>query len=64
MKGDDLSHEEVWDDSALQNSWDDALAEYKVRHHLSVYKVECFIVLTRRQEIPQPGSQRRASRHR
>jgi hypothetical protein len=33
MKGDNLSHEEVWDDSALQNSWDDALAEYKVWHN-------------------------------
>lgn len=26
-----LSHDEVWDDTALQKSWDDALAEYKVR---------------------------------
>lgn len=26
----DLSHEEIWDDSALIDSWNDALAEYKV----------------------------------
>lgn len=26
-----LSHDEVWDDSALVNSWNDALQEYKVR---------------------------------
>jgi hypothetical protein len=25
-----LSHEEVWDDSALIDSWNEALAEYKV----------------------------------
>ena len=25
-----LSHAEVWDDSALLQSWDDALTEYKV----------------------------------
>lgn len=26
-----LSHEEIWDDSALVHSWNDALDEYKVR---------------------------------
>ncbi|GAB7334989.1 hypothetical protein MBLNU13_g06857t1 [Cladosporium sp. NU13] len=35
MKGDNLSHEEVWDDSALQDSWNDALAEYKKYHSLA-----------------------------
>lgn len=35
-----MSHEEIWDDSALQNSWDDALAEYKVCHHTSIYNVD------------------------
>ena len=44
MKGDNLSHEEVWDDSALQDSWDDALAEYKVCHHVSLFTM--VIVLT------------------
>lgn len=28
--GEDLSHAEIWDDSALLRSWDDALAEYEV----------------------------------
>lgn len=37
MKGDNLSHEEVWDDSALQDSWDDALAEYKVCRSMSMF---------------------------
>jgi len=61
MKGDNLSHEEVWDDSALQDSWDDALAEYKVRLHISLYKM--FTMLTQSEEIPQLSRQRRASRH-
>ncbi|KAG5945451.1 hypothetical protein E4U53_006699, partial [Claviceps sorghi] len=26
-----LSHEEVWDDSALIDSWNEALAEYKLQ---------------------------------
>lgn len=25
-----MSHEEIWDDSALVESWDEAVAEYKV----------------------------------
>lgn len=25
-----LSHEEIWDDSALVRSWDDAVEEYQV----------------------------------
>lgn len=28
----DLSHEEIWDDSALLRSWNDALAEYEFYH--------------------------------
>ncbi|KAH0600706.1 hypothetical protein MHUMG1_01705 [Metarhizium humberi] len=28
----ELSHEEVWDDSALIDSWNEALAEYKKYH--------------------------------
>lgn len=36
MAGDqpDLSHEEVWDDSALIDSWNEALAEYKKYHSI------------------------------
>lgn len=29
-----LSHEEIWDDSALVQSWDDAVEEYKVTIHI------------------------------
>ena len=31
-----LSHAEIWDDSALVQSWDDALAEYKVSDNSSL----------------------------
>lgn len=29
-----LTHDEIWDDSALVNAWDEALQEYKVRSRL------------------------------
>lgn len=29
-----LTHEEIWDDSALVNSWNDALEEYKKYHSI------------------------------
>lgn len=31
-----LTHEEIWDDSALVTSWNDALEEYKVLKHASL----------------------------
>ena len=31
-----LSHAEIWDDSALVQSWDEALAEYKVPQNPSL----------------------------
>lgn len=33
-----LSHEEIWDDSALLDSWDAALQEYQVRAYSDVYQ--------------------------
>jgi hypothetical protein len=30
-----LTHDEIWDDSALVNSWNQALDEYKVRDEMS-----------------------------
>ena len=30
-----LSHEEIWDDSALVRSWDEAVEEYKVCIYIS-----------------------------
>jgi len=29
-----ISHAEIWDDSALVDSWNEALEEYKVRNSL------------------------------
>ncbi|KAI9815045.1 MAG: hypothetical protein M1827_002888 [Pycnora praestabilis] len=42
MGKNELSHEQVWDDSALIQSWDDALEEYKLYHsiHARGEKVE------------------------
>jgi len=34
-----LSHEEVWDDSALVTSWNEALEEYKVRRPRDTFYV-------------------------
>jgi hypothetical protein len=33
-KEENLSHEEIWDDSALVDSWNDALEEYKRYHSI------------------------------
>ncbi|OKL59244.1 hypothetical protein UA08_05729 [Talaromyces atroroseus] len=33
-KSGDLSHEEIWDDSALVRSWDDAVEEYNLYHSI------------------------------
>lgn len=30
----ELTHEEIWDDSALVRSWDEAVEEYKVSRSL------------------------------
>lgn len=32
-----ISHAEIWDDSALVDSWNDALEEYKVRSEYPTY---------------------------
>lgn len=29
-----LTHEEIWDDSALVRSWDEAVEEYQVRRNI------------------------------
>ncbi|EMC97220.1 hypothetical protein BAUCODRAFT_147364 [Baudoinia panamericana UAMH 10762] len=36
MAGRNMSHEEVWDDSALVTSWNEALDEYKKYHSIAV----------------------------
>lgn len=43
-----LSHAEVWDDSALLQSWDDALTEYKV---FSTFDYALFVVKFRYSSI-------------
>lgn len=37
-----LTHEEIWDDSALVRSWDEAVEEYKVCLHLFYVHVTTF----------------------
>ena len=43
-----LSHAEIWDDSALVQSWDEALAEYKVLRNASL---DVVYLLIRRSSI-------------
>ncbi|KAI5457357.1 hypothetical protein BGZ63DRAFT_475048 [Mariannaea sp. PMI_226] len=58
----ELSHEEVWDDSALIDSWNEALAEYKKYHSIhakggSVRDVEPRVKTSERPDKagPQPA---------
>lgn len=37
-KRDDLTEEEIWDDSALLHSWQDAVDEYEVRTDCQTYQ--------------------------
>ncbi|KAG8413910.1 hypothetical protein J3459_015008 [Metarhizium acridum] len=58
----ELSHEEVWDDSALIDSWNEALAEYKKYHSVhakggSVKDLESKIS----QRAPESESNKRAN---
>jgi hypothetical protein len=36
-----VSHAEIWDDSALVNSWNDALEEYKVSCNPQIHCEQC-----------------------
>ncbi|KAI7197419.1 hypothetical protein KC343_g11283 [Hortaea werneckii] len=45
MAKQDLSHEEVWDDSDLVKSWNEALAEYKKYHSLAAKGEKVDLVL-------------------
>lgn len=68
---DELTHDEIWDDSALIDSWNQALEEYKVRHPSTRPNEACnshisteFDVLTPHPEIPQhPRKGRLGRRH-
>lgn len=39
-----MSHNEIWDDSALVDSWNEALEEYKVRHCCHVRSLDIDIL--------------------
>lgn len=45
-KHENLTHEEVWDDSALIDSWNQALDEYKVNLLLTVSRCLDVPILT------------------
>lgn len=45
-----LSHEEVWDDSALVDSWNEALDEYKKYHSLAAKGEKVALVLDKAEE--------------
>ncbi|KAI6886778.1 hypothetical protein KC360_g2293 [Hortaea werneckii] len=52
----DLSHEEVWDDSDLVKSWNEALAEYKKYHSLAAKGEKVDLVLDEAEEKPHDAS--------
>ncbi|GAB1742440.1 hypothetical protein NU219Hw_g7986t1 [Hortaea werneckii] len=52
MAKQDLSHEEVWDDSDLVKSWNEALAEYKKYHSLAAKGEKVDLVLDQADETP------------
>ncbi|RMY54032.1 hypothetical protein D0863_13760 [Hortaea werneckii] len=53
MAKQDLSHEEVWDDSDLVKSWNEALAEYKKYHCLTKPKANPKMPAASGVEAPQ-----------
>ncbi|KAJ5665666.1 uncharacterized protein N7477_008114, partial [Penicillium maclennaniae] len=46
----DLTHEEIWDDSALVRSWDDAVEEYQLYHSIQAKGENVDDVLRRAEE--------------
>jgi len=52
MAKQELSQEEVWDDSALVNSWNEALEEYKKYHSLAVKGEKIELVLDKAESEP------------
>ncbi|KAI6800826.1 hypothetical protein KC356_g3070 [Hortaea werneckii] len=52
----DLSHEEVWDDSDLVKSWNEALAEYKKYHSLAAKGEKVDLVLDKAEGKPHDAS--------
>lgn len=56
MAKQDLSHEEVWDDSDLVKSWNEALAEYKKYHSLAAKGEKVDLVLDQAEGKTQDAS--------
>ncbi|KAI6808884.1 hypothetical protein KC332_g16216 [Hortaea werneckii] len=56
MAKQDLSHEEVWDDSDLVKSWNEALAEYKKYHSLAAKGEKVDLVLDQAEQKTQDAS--------
>ncbi|KAI0391016.1 hypothetical protein F5Y17DRAFT_461209 [Xylariaceae sp. FL0594] len=55
-----LSHSEIWDDSALISSWDEALEEYKKYHsiHINGGNVNDLLSQAEKEEGATPGDDR------
>ncbi|RMY73030.1 hypothetical protein D0862_14357 [Hortaea werneckii] len=56
MAKQDLSHEEVWDDSDLVKSWNEALAEYKKYHSLAAKGEKVDLVLDQAEGKPNEAN--------
>ncbi|KAI6911300.1 hypothetical protein KC318_g7562 [Hortaea werneckii] len=56
MAKQDLSHEEVWDDSDLVKSWNEALAEYKKYHSLAARGEKVDLVLDQAEGKPHDAN--------
>ncbi|RMZ78920.1 hypothetical protein DV737_g3670, partial [Chaetothyriales sp. CBS 132003] len=50
-----LSHQQIWDDSALIDSWNSALAEYEYYHSLAAQGLDVKEVLDRAEEREEKG---------
>ncbi|KAL8651699.1 MAG: hypothetical protein Q9210_003107 [Variospora velana] len=57
-----LSHEEIWDDSALVDSWDAALQEYQLHHsiHARGERVEDVVKEAEASDLSLTGEEQRA----
>lgn len=56
MAKQNLSHEEVWDDSDLVKSWNEALAEYKKYHSLAAKGEKVDVVLDQAEDKTHDAS--------
>lgn len=59
--GEELTHDEMWDDSDLVQNWNEAFAEYNVCNLLFSH-TRLTARTNRRAEVPQPCGSRREGR--